>query len=139
MNNLDWEKLNPGTAYVVTSRAKTIGTITDSQTYPMNSNIYFDGQISEHRFTKTLYKNSGEKCLHIQQRDAWVTYLDQKANETEMRLTPDVMETMKANIASLRSSIEPCTKTSLQTRIMDMIKNPNPTWKGKKTAISIIT
>lgn len=139
MNSLDWEKLNPGTAYVVTSRAKTIGTISGSRTYPMNSNIYFDGQISEYRFTKTLYKNSGEKCLHIKQRDAWVSFLNERAAETEARLTPDTLRKMKHNIETVTSSIDVSSKTSIQTRIMDMINEPNPIWKNKKMEIAIDT
>ena len=43
LNDLDWEKKFPGTAYVVTSRAKTIGTATDDNQYPLDSNLFFDG------------------------------------------------------------------------------------------------
>ena len=37
---LDWEKQNPGTAYVASSRAKTIGTSTPEHRHPIESNIF---------------------------------------------------------------------------------------------------
>lgn len=61
MSNLDWEKLNPGTAYVVTSWAKSIGSISNNIRHPTDSNIFFGGAISEDRFTKILYKNGEDK------------------------------------------------------------------------------
>ena len=71
MGDLNWEKKNPGTVYVVTSRAKTIGTSTVNNPHPIRSNIFFDGQIGPtRRFVDTLVKMNGEKTLNILQRDA---------------------------------------------------------------------
>ena len=34
---LDWEKTNPGTTYIVTSQARTIGNLTVDNPYPIDS------------------------------------------------------------------------------------------------------
>ena len=39
---LDWEKTNPGTAYVVTSRARTIGNPTVDNPHPTDCALYFE-------------------------------------------------------------------------------------------------
>ena len=48
IGTLEWEKINPGTAYVVTSRAKTIGVSSDTNPYPIDSALFFDCQITIH-------------------------------------------------------------------------------------------
>ena len=40
IDTLDWEKRCPGTAYVVASRAKTIGQVTSDNPYPTDSNLF---------------------------------------------------------------------------------------------------
>ena len=50
----DWEKTNPGTAYVVTSRARTIGNPTVDNPYPIDSALYFDCPIGTQRFENVL-------------------------------------------------------------------------------------
>ncbi len=64
LNNLEWEKKNAGTAYVVASRAKSIGKATKDEPYPMNSNLFFIGTLGPQRFEKCIekciYKDNGE-------------------------------------------------------------------------------
>ena len=52
INNLNWEKQHPGTAYVVASRAKTIGQVTEDIEYPTMSNLFFTGTMGTKRFKK---------------------------------------------------------------------------------------
>jgi len=59
IGELDWEKINPGTAYVVTSRARTIGTPTVDNPNPTDSALYFDGPIGIQRFEDVLFKDNG--------------------------------------------------------------------------------
>ena len=47
INTLNWEKLHPGTAYVVASRAKTIGKVKKDVQYPTMSNLFFVGTLGE--------------------------------------------------------------------------------------------
>ena len=44
ISDLDWEKINPCTAYVVTSQAKIIGNPTDDNPYATDSELYFGAQ-----------------------------------------------------------------------------------------------
>lgn len=137
MNTLDWEKLFPGTAYVVTSRAKTIGTCTCDEPYPFNSNIYFDGSLGPYRFQKTLYKNNNEKCIHIQQRDAWVSLLNKKSAETMQSIDKSCLDTMRSKIDLFKSSHRITSKSDLQCRIMEFITNPNTEWQLRKQDYNI--
>ena len=73
-----WEKLHPGTAYTVTSRAKTIGAKTPNTPHPLNSNLFFEGQIGSQRFTNIAKKVNGEKCELLVKRDNWVAYLHER-------------------------------------------------------------
>ncbi|KAL7525051.1 hypothetical protein ACHAWF_001199, partial [Thalassiosira exigua] len=68
---LTWERLNPGTAYVVSSRAKTIGDHSESNPCPYNSNLFFSGAIGPHRFTECNIKKDGNPCILVEKRDAW--------------------------------------------------------------------
>lgn len=86
MNDLKWEKGHPGTAYTVTSRSKTIGTVTDDNPHPSESNLFFDGEIGANRFTQIRFKHNGEECVQIEKRDKWAAYLQQKSDAT--LLTP---------------------------------------------------
>lgn len=56
INDLEWEKLHIGTAYVATSRAKTIGTIKEGGPRPVDSAIYWDGEICYDRFVNVRTK-----------------------------------------------------------------------------------
>ena len=53
ISNLQWEKLHPGTTYVVVSRARTLGTRDETEDQIMDSALYFDCPIGPERFTKT--------------------------------------------------------------------------------------
>ena len=78
INNLAWEKLHPGTAYTVTSRAKTIGAKTPDKPHPLDSNLFFEGQIGSQRFTNIAEKVNGEKCELLVKRENWVDYLHER-------------------------------------------------------------
>ena len=78
INNLAWEKLHPGTAYTVTSRAKTIGTKTPDTPHPLDSNLFFEGQVGSQRFTNIAEKVNGEKCELLVKRENWVDYLHER-------------------------------------------------------------
>lgn len=137
MNNLDWEKLHPGTAYVVTSRAKTIGTCTCDEPYPFNSNIYFDGTLGPYRFQKTLYKNNNEKCIRIQQRDAWVSLLNKKSSETMQSIDKCSLDIMRSKIELFKRSHCITSRSDLQCRIMEIITNPSSEWQLRKQDYSV--
>ena len=85
INNLTWE--SPGTAYVVTSRAKTIGQVTESTPYPKRSNLFFDGTICEDRFMNgtvrvmekdALQSRRGKRGLDTSIREAATQEQDKK-------------------------------------------------------------
>lgn len=79
------KKQHPGTAYVVASRAKTIGKVTKDVKYPTMSNLFFVGTLGERRFKECRLKENGEECLLVEQRDAWVTYLNSRVEDTKVR------------------------------------------------------
>ena len=85
INTLNWEKHHPGTAYVVASRAKTIGKVTKDVQYPTMSNLFFVGTLGERRFKECRLKENGEECLLVEQRDAWVAYLNSRIEDTKVR------------------------------------------------------
>jgi len=58
---LDLEKTNPGTAYIVTSRARTIGNASVDNPYPIDSALYLDCPIGTQRFENVLLKDNGQK------------------------------------------------------------------------------
>ena len=132
INNLNWEKQHPGTAYVVASRAKTIGQVTEDIEYPTMSNLFFTGTMGAKRFKKCLYKENGEKCMLVQKRDLWVKYLMSKIEDTKARRTEAAMQHSKEFVElSLFKPTISC-KKNLQERIVDMIHNPNDRWKQSR-------
>ena len=62
---LDWEKKKPGTAYVVVSRARTIGSPMVDNPYPTDSALYFESRIGTQRFENVLLKDNGEKTVMV--------------------------------------------------------------------------
>ena len=122
---LDWEKKNPGTAYTASSRAKTIGTSTPEHRYPIESNLFFDGQIGPSRFTDVAYKNNGEECLAVEKRDKWAKFLRQRSDLTKSTYTPSITSIMHANIT--QSMLNPLTsnESELQTLIMKSLTESN--------------
>ena len=131
INNFAWEKQHPGTAYVVASRAKTIGKVNKDVEYPIKSNLFFSGTRGEHRFKRCLYKENGEKCLLVQNRERWVEYLTTRMENTKARRT---METMRISNDFVMSSLNQSTITSTknpQDWIVDKIHSPNEIWKQK--------
>ena len=66
---LDWEKINSGTAYVVTSQAGTIGNLMVDNPYPIDSTLYFECTIGTQMIEDVLIKDNGE-------RERWVKYLE---------------------------------------------------------------
>ena len=63
---LDWEKIDPGTVYVVMIRARTIGNTTVDNTSPTYSALYFDCPIDTQRFKDVLYKNDGQRSVMVE-------------------------------------------------------------------------
>jgi hypothetical protein len=128
MGTLDWEKKNPGTAYVVASRAQTIGTNTEDWSYPQDSNLYFSGTLGEARFTECRFKMDGTVCLKIKQRDEWVEYLSTKINETKERRPQGVVEHARNFVMNTIKNDPIANKTDLHTRIVSILKTPNEQW-----------
>jgi len=133
MGDLNWEKKNPGTAYVVTSCTKTIGTSTVNNPHPIRSNIFFDGQIGPRQFVDTLVKMNGEKTLNILQRDAWVEHLMKKEQQTTMQYTKDYISTLKSAVTSFNPSMNDRSQKGLRTKIMTMLREPNDQWKQRRS------
>ena len=86
---------NPGTAYTVASRAKTIGSFSPDNPYPKESNLFFDGTLGGHRFTDGSKKVDGEECVLFQKHDLWIKQLEQRIKETNMKRTIEEIQTMK--------------------------------------------
>lgn len=129
LNTLDWEKKNPGTAYVVASRAKTIGEHTDNNPYPKKSNLFFTGTIGAHRFTRCLYKDNGELCLKVQKRELWVQYLAEKVQQTKMKRSDDDVNTTKTFVLNATENYSILDKKDLHRRIIDILTHPSEEWK----------
>ena len=129
MNDLLWEKNHAGTAYTVTSRAKTIGTVTEDNPHPMESNLFFDGQVGTKRFTRVRFKDNGEVCLTVMKRDAWAQYLQHRSDVTKSKYTESVLSSLSdSNVSELCNPMT-SSMTELGSRIMNIISDPNPTWK----------
>ena len=123
------KKKHPGTAYVVASRAKTIGKVTNETQYPTKSNLFFIGTMGERRFIKCIYKENGEKCLLVKKREKWVQYLTTKIEGTKARRTKEAMQSSTKFVTSSLNLPTITSMKKLQERIVDMIHNPNDTWK----------
>ena len=63
---IDWGKTNPGTAYIVTSWARTIGSLTVDNPYPIDSTLYLECTIDTQRFENVLLKENGEKTVMVE-------------------------------------------------------------------------
>ena len=138
LHNLDWENICPGTAYVVTSRARTIGVATKDNPYPSQSNLFYIGQIGPTRFTRVAYKKDGEMCLMVWQRDAWCKYLQEKSDETADRLDAITIEIMKAFVMrELYDSIRDINNNN-RKRIVDILIAPNNVWKERRKNYLIV-
>ena len=125
INNLAWEKNHPGTAYTVTSRAKTIGAKTPNTPHPLNSNLFFEGQIGSQRFTNISKKVNGEKCELLVKRENWVDYLHEREAASKLcRMNCEKIYTGDS-IENYISANTLSDKTDLETRIVTTLKNPN--------------
>lgn len=128
-----WEKEKcPGAAYVVTSRAKTIGHCTDEYPHPMDSNIFFDGQLSDDRFIDLTTKIDGEPTKYIMKRQLWIDHLMDKVKKTEDVLTADTLKKMKHFVSSYNPPMNERGKSHLDSSIMTMLKEPNSSWAHRK-------
>lgn len=128
--SLQWEKTHPGTAYVVASRAKTIGKVNSDKKYPKDSNLFFTGPIGTQRFTRCLYKENGEKCSSVQKRDLWVQHLKEKELNTRSRRTDDSIKAAKIFVNKKMNHEKITTRQELNSRIVEMVRNPNEVWKS---------
>ena len=129
MNDLLWGKGHAGTAYTVTSRAKTIGTVYEDKPHPMESNLFFDGQVGTKRFTRVRFKDNGEVCLAVMKRDAWAQYLQRRSDMTKSKYTESVLSSLRDSNASELCNPMTSSMSELGSRIMNIISDPNPTWK----------
>ena len=134
IGTLEWEKINPGTAYVVTSRAKTIGVSSDTNPYPIDSALFFDCQISLRRFTDVKYKNNGDTCQKVEWREKWVKHLHEKASNTSLSSNVNVMPELKAKLSQDMQKLTIRDSTHLLLLIIDMIKQPNEQWSKAKSS-----
>jgi hypothetical protein len=129
ISTLDWEKINPGTAYVVASRAKTIGDHSDASPYPQDSNLFFTGSLGAHRFTRCRLKEDDTDCLMVQKRDLWVHYLDEKIEATKAKRSSHYTSDTK-NFISRVTQTDPIRDIKdLQTRIVQILQSPSEAWK----------
>ena len=132
--DIDWEiRMNLGTLYTSTSRGKTLGS--KNVKYPKDSAIYWTGTgVSTDRLRNCRYKKSGQECESYRKRKAWVGYIEKKAEETKNRYNKDRVDQMTTNIMeSLAAPGGTITdQTDLQSRITDIITNPNESWKKRK-------
>ena len=111
INTLNQEKHHPGTVHVVASRAKTIGKVTKDVQYPTMSNLFFVGTLGERRFKECRLKENGEECLLVEQRDAWVAYLNSRVEDTKVRRSKTSMaELMEFVMLSLLQITITCRK-----------------------------
>ena len=123
LNGLDWEKKNPGTAYVVASRAKTIGKRTKEIPYPINSNIFFEGQIGADQFTNCIWKDDNTKCKGVIKREAWVDFLQRKEIESRPNRSKSRMAIAKDFIDHhIHKSAIP-NQVDLHKKIVDALKH----------------
>ena len=83
INTLHWEKKHPKTSYVVASKAKTIGQMTDDEQYPTKLNLLLTVTIGMHRFTHCHYRENREKCLTVLQHKQWIQHLNKQFDKTK--------------------------------------------------------
>lgn len=132
IGELAWEQSKPGTAYMVTSRAKTIGKVTKDNPYPKDSNLFFDGQISRDRFLNGMYCQDGSLTKAAAKREAWVIHLMSMAAETNRQSTNSDPQTTAALVERAMSENLIRDTTHLEERIVEMLKNPNTTWRTRR-------
>ena len=138
INTLTWKKRCPGTAYVVASGEKTIGQVTTVNPYPNESNLFFEGSMGAHRFTRCLYKDNGEKCMNVLISESWVKYLDGRGNKTKARRTHQYIKSALSLLVNTEQENFINSKTDLKLRIIDIIHNPNDEWKINRKKYLII-
>ena len=63
---LDWEETNLGTAYIVTSRVRTIGNPTADNPYTTGSALYFDCPTGTQRFEDVLLEYDGRGPVMVE-------------------------------------------------------------------------
>lgn len=126
-----WEQTCPGTLYTCISRAKTMGTFSESVKHPKDSAIYWRGcNISTKRITDgslRMAKKKGdpkENCLLIEKREQWVNYLMSKSRDT---IRTKYNESTCHELKEKRFD-----QDELQEGIADIITSPNETWLNLK-------
>ena len=125
---------NPGTAYTVASRAKTIGTLLPDNPYPQDSNLFFDGTLGGHRFTDGSKKADGKECVLFQKRNLWIKHLDQRIKKTKMKRTIGEIQTMKLFVIDNITNHNIQSKESIEQKIISMLRNPNTQWSSQRKA-----
>lgn len=132
IDDLKWEHKHPGTAYVATSRAKTIGKYDAKKNpNPLDTSLYFTGMMGRTRFKNLSYKEDGKKCVLIQKRDLWVQKLTERAKVTAGYYTEERINEIERSTIK-KAMDERLDSGSLQYRIISMIRNPNDAWKQQR-------
>ena len=125
--DVKWEQLCPGALYTAISRAKTMGTHSDSELHPRDSAIYWKGAgMSETRILQGSLKNGKRKgdpkenCILINKRERWVNYLlHQRQKTRHEEYTDSTIKELKAKCFS---------QHNVRDGIAQIITNPNETW-----------
>ena len=128
-----WERSQClGTAYVATSRAKTLGS--KDKMYPTDSALYWTGpSVSEERLKNCKTNQDGKLCISFKKRDKWVKYLKGKVDKTKKRYTKRKLEQISGDtykIATSGTFIN--NRTELTNMITETILRPNKKWKETK-------
>lgn len=132
-SDTDWEiRHNLGTAYVSTSRARSLGS--SKEKYPTDSALYWTGTgAGTERLKNCKYKKSGEECEAYRKRKAWVDYLETKVEATKKKFNQEKID--EITNTTLKIALEGNLikdEDDLRSRIATMILRPNETWKKRK-------
>ena len=116
---------HPRIAYIVTSRARTIG-------------IFYIGQSGTTRFTRVTYKKDRETCVMKLQRATLCKCLQDQSEQTLDRLDTITLKNMKARvIQDLRNPIAD-NNNHVCKRIVNILIMPNDEWKKMRENCLIV-
>lgn len=124
---------NPGLLYVATSRAKTIGSISPSNPHPTDSAIYFHGEMSERRVQHCKTFDAVDKSETICNREEWVQFLLNKAEETRREIYTDKrLNTIRNGTMERALNFSYQSERELDLDITNMLLKPNEIWKQER-------
>lgn len=137
-SDTNWEiKHNLGTAYVSTSRGKTLGSKT--QLHPKDSSIYWTGcNVSVNRLSNCKRKRNGQECESSKKRTKWVEHLETSAESTRQKFNKrKIDEISNTTLPLAMSSVFIKDRDDLRRRTADIINHPNSIWASAKTPYEI--